>query len=278
MNTVQTLVDLRQIRKNMASPVGLVPTMGFLHEGHLSLVENARQRSASVIATIFVNPTQFGPQEDLDAYPRDIPRDLKLLEEYGVDLVWIPEQDEMYTSEFQTWVTVEQVAKPLEGKMRPGHFRGVTTVVVKLFNAVQPDEAYFGQKDAQQVAVIRRMVMDMNFPIEIVTCPIVREPDGLAMSSRNVYLDANERRAAPILFSALSVAENAFQKGNTDADQLRDIMTTTIRSEPIANLQYVSCADPDSLNELTGSVKRGLLSMAVVIGKTRLIDNILIGD
>lgn len=278
MNTVQKIADLRQVRKSMASPVGLVPTMGYLHAGHLSLVEKARQRSASVIATIFVNPTQFGPQEDLDSYPRDLPRDLNLLEEHGVDLVWIPEQEQMYPPGFQTWVTVEEITKLLEGKMRPGHFRGVTTVVAKLFNAVQPEEAYFGQKDAQQVAVIRRMVMDLNFPVEIVVCPIVREPDGLAMSSRNVYLDVIEHQAALILFSALSTAENAFRNGNSDADQLREIMTRTILSEPLANLQYVSCADPDSLSELTGSVKRGLLSLAVVIGKTRLIDNILVGD
>ena len=278
MNTVQKIADLRQVRKSMASPVGLVPTMGYLHAGHLSLVEKARQRSASVIATIFVNPTQFGPQEDLDSYPRDLPRDLNLLEEHGVDLVWIPEQQEIYPPGFQTWVTVEEITKLLEGKMRLGHFRGVTTVVAKLFNAVQPAEAYFGQKDAQQVAVIRRMVMDLNFPVEIVVCPIVREPDGLAMSSRNVYLDVNERQAALILFSALSTAENAFRNGNADADQLREIMTRTILSEPLANLQYVSCADPDSLSELTGPVKGGLLSLAVVIGKTRLIDNILIGD
>ena len=278
MKTVQSIADLRKIRKSMAYPVGLVPTMGFLHEGHLSLVENARQRSAFVIATIFVNPTQFGPHEDLDTYPRDIPRDLKLLEEHGVDLVWIPEQDEMYPSEFQTWVTVDEVTRVLEGRMRPGHFRGVTTVVAKLFNAVRPDEAYFGQKDAQQVAVIRRMVMDLSFPVEIVVCPIVREPDGLAMSSRNVNMDANERQAALVLFRALSTAEDAFQNGNTDADQLREIMTRKILSEPLANLQYVSCADPDSLIELTGSVKRGLLSLAVIVGKTRLIDNILIGE
>ncbi len=278
MNTVQSISNLRQIRNGLPSPVGLVPTMGYLHEGHLSLVQRARQECANVIVSIFVNPTQFGPHEDLDAYPRDIPQDFVLLEKYGADLVWVPELEQMYTPDFQTWVTVERAAQPLEGKMRPGHFRGVTTVVAKLFNSVLPDKAYFGQKDAQQVVVIRRMVKDLNFPIDIVVCPIIREPDGLAMSSRNVYLDHEERQAAQVLFRSLSVASSAFQNGNNDADQLREIMTGTIMGEPLANLQYVSCADPDTLEELSGSISRALLSMAVVIGKTRLIDNFLIGD
>lgn len=278
MNTVQSISNLRQIRNDLPSPVGLVPTMGYLHEGHLSLVQRARQECANVIVSIFVNPTQFGPHEDLDAYPRDIPRDFALLEKYGVDLVWVPELEQMYTPDFQTWVTVERAAQPLEGKMRPGHFRGVTTVVAKLFNSVLPDRAYFGQKDAQQVVVIRRMVKDLNFPIDIVVCPIIREPDGLAMSSRNVYLDHEERQAAQVLFRSLSAAMSAFQNGNNDAGQLREIMTGTIMSEPLADLQYVSCADPDTLEELSGSISRALLSMAVVIGKTRLIDNFLIGD
>lgn len=278
MNTVQSISKLRQIRENMPPPVGLVPTMGYLHEGHLSLVQRARQECASVIASIFVNPTQFGPDEDLDAYPRDIPRDLELLEKYGVDLVWIPESEEMYTSDFQTWVTVENVTQPLEGKMRPGHFRGVATIVAKLFNAVQPEKAYFGQKDAQQVVVIRQMVEDLNFPLDIVVCPIIREPDGLAMSSRNVYLNQDERKAATVLSRSLSAAKSAYQGGVTDADRLRDIMKETILIEPLADLQYVSCADPNTLDELSGSISRALLSLAVKIGKTRLIDNSLIGN
>ncbi len=278
MNTVQSISRLRQIRENMPPPVGLVPTMGYLHEGHLSLVQRARQECASVIASIFVNPTQFGPDEDLDAYPRDIPRDLELLEKYGVDLVWIPESEEMYTSDFQTWVTVENVTQPLEGKMRPGHFRGVATIVAKLFNAVQPEKAYFGQKDAQQVVVIRQMVEDLNFPLDIVVCPIIREPDGLAMSSRNVYLNQDERKAATVLSRSLSAAKSAYQGGVTDADRLRDIMKETILIEPLADLQYVSCADPNTLDELSGSISRALLSLAVKIGKTRLIDNSLIGN
>lgn len=258
-------------------PVGLVPTMGYLHDGHLSLVDLARRQNSSVITTIFVNPTQFGPQEDLEAYPRDIPRDLELLKKRGVDLVWIPDSEEMYSKGFQTWVTVDEVTRFLEGKMRPGHFRGVTTIVAKLFNAVIPDKAYFGQKDAQQVVVLRRMVMDLNYPIEIVVAPIVREEDGLAMSSRNVHLNPAERQAATVLFRALKTAEQAFMAGNRDADGLKRIMEEIISSEELANLQYISCADMDSLEELSGQVNRGLLSMAVFIGKTRLIDNILIG-
>jgi len=278
MKTIQTISELRQIRKDMISPVGLVPTMGYLHEGHLSLVKRAREECANVVVSIFVNPTQFGPLEDLEAYPRDIPSDLRMLEKLGVDLVWIPEREEMYPPEYQTWVIVKEVSLPLEGEMRPGHFKGVTTVVTKLFNAVQPDKAYFGQKDAQQVVVIRRMVEDLNQPVEIVVCPIVREVDGLAMSSRNVYLNPQERKAAVVLFKSLTAAENSFRNGTSKAEELREIMAEKIRSEPLAQAQYVSCANPDTLEELSGVAKRALLSMAVMIGSTRLIDNILIGD
>ena len=277
MDIVHSFADLWRIRSSLPSPVGLVPTMGFLHEGHLSLVDLARDQNSSVITTIFVNPTQFGPQEDLDAYPRDIPRDIKLLEERGVDLVWIPDNEAMYPPGFQTWVTVENVTKPLEGKMRPGHFRGVTTIVAKLFVAVQPDKAYFGQKDAQQVVVLRRLVQDLNFPIDIVVAPIVREPDGLAMSSRNVYLNSSERQAATVLFKALKTAEEAFMDGNHDANQLRGLLSKIIKSEDLADPQYVSCADLETLDELTGEISTGLLSLAVYFGNTRLIDNILLG-
>jgi pantoate--beta-alanine ligase len=261
----------------LPSPLGLVPTMGYLHEGHLSLVDLARDKNLSVITTIFVNPTQFGPQEDLDAYPRDIPRDLKLLEERGVDLVWMPENEEMYPPGFQTWVNVDKVTMPLEGKMRPGHFRGVTTIVAKLLNSVQPDSAYFGQKDAQQVVVLRRMVKDLNYPVAIVVSPIVRETDGLAMSSRNVYLDPDERQAATVLYRALNSAERAFKDGKHDADQLRGLTSKIILNEDLADLQYVSCADVETLDELSGEITTGLLSLAVYIGNTRLIDNILLG-
>jgi pantoate--beta-alanine ligase len=269
---------LRQACRELPGPLGLVPTMGYLHAGHLSLVSTARSECASVAASIFVNPTQFGPNEDLAAYPRDLERDLKLLEEAGVDLVWAPTPEVMYPPGYQTWVSVEEVTQPLEGSMRPGHFRGVATIVAKLFNAVQPDRAYFGQKDAQQVVVIRQMVRDLNFPLEIVVCPIVREADGLALSSRNTYLDAAQRQAATVLQRALQRAGQAFQAGEHDAEALRRIMTETIESEPLARLQYVSCADAGSLEELQGPVtSQALLSMAVYIGKTRLIDNLLIG-
>ena len=278
MKTLQTLSDLREMRRGMPFPVGLVPTMGYLHEGHLSLVHQARQDCASVVVSIFVNPTQFGPQEDLEAYPRDIPRDLNLLEKIGVDVVWTPERRELFWPDFQTWVIVKDVAQPLEGLMRPGHFQGVATIVAKLFNAVQPDKAYFGQKDAQQVVVIRRMVKDLNFPIDIVVCPIVREADGLAMSSRNVYLIPQEREAATVLFKALNEAKDAFENLSLEAEDLKGIMTKTIKSEPLARLQYVSCSNPDTLEELSGPISRALLSTAVVIGETRLIDNFLIGE
>ncbi|MBE3037820.1 MAG: pantoate--beta-alanine ligase, partial [Chloroflexi bacterium] len=200
MKIVTTLPELRSARRILPEPVGFVPTMGFLHAGHISLVQAARVECASVAASIFVNPTQFGPNEDLARYPRDLPRDLALLEAAGVDLVWTAPLEVMYPPGFQTWVEVEGLTRPLEGELRPGHFRGVTTVVAKLFNAVGPDKAYFGQKDAQQAAVIRRMTKDLDFPIEIVVCPTLREADGLAMSSRNTYLNPEERQAATVLF------------------------------------------------------------------------------
>jgi pantoate--beta-alanine ligase len=279
MNTVLSLSELRQARRLLSGPVGFVPTMGYLHDGHLSLVRAARQACASVVVSIFVNPTQFSPNEDLAAYPRDLARDLDLLEQTGVDLVWTPDEEIMYPPGFQTWVSVEEVSRPLEGAMRTGHFRGVATVVAKLFNSVQPDRAYFGQKDAQQVAVIRQMVKDLNFPLELVVCPTQRETDGLAMSSRNAYLNPAERQAATVLFHALSAARAAYQAGERQASRLRQVMTETINAEPLARLQYVSCADYASLQEIEGAVRdRALLSMAVFVGKTRLIDNVILGD
>lgn len=279
MNIVTALDELFAARDRLAEPVGLVPTMGYLHEGHLSLVRAAREECASVIASIFVNPTQFGPNEDLSAYPRDLPRDLDLLAGEGVDLVWTPSPEIMYPPGFQTWVMAEEITRPLEGSMRPGHFRGVTTVVAKLFNAVRPNKAYFGQKDAQQAAVIRQMVRDLSYPLEIVVCPILREPDGLAMSSRNVYLNPAERRAATVLYRALSAAKEAFAGGERHPQELRRILAETINREPLARLQYISCADPDTLQELETPIHgRALLSMAVFVGKTRLIDNIVIRD
>lgn len=279
MDVVNTLEELRQRRDALSGPVGLVPTMGYLHEGHLSLVRFARAECAGVVASIFVNPSQFGPNEDLGSYPRDLPRDLALLEREGVDLVWTPTPEIMYPPGYQTWITVEQVAQPLEGERRPGHFRGVATVVAKLFNAVQPDRAYFGQKDAQQAAVIRRMVRDLNFPLEVVVRPTVREPDGLAMSSRNTYLNPAERRAATVLYRALSAAREAYRAGERDPHALRRIMTEVITAEELARLQYVSCADPQTLAELEDPLRGpALLSMAVYIGKTRLIDNMILDE
>lgn len=252
--------------------------MGFLHEGHLSLVRRAREACASVVATIFVNPAQFGPNEDLGSYPRDIPRDLELLEGAGADLVWLPTPEVIYPPEFQTWVSVEKVTQPLEGPRRPGHFRGVTTIVAKLFNGVLPDKAYFGQKDAQQAVVIQRMAEDLNFPIELTICPIVREADGLAMSSRNSYLDPEQRPAAAVLYQALTEAKQAYQAGERAAENLRRRITETIGSEKLAQLQYVSIADPLTLAELDLLEADALFSMAVYVGKTRLIDNFLLRD
>ena len=276
MRTVFTLPDLRSARLPFSGMVGLVPTMGYLHDGHLSLIRRAREECEHVVVSIFVNPTQFGPSEDLSKYPRDLDRDLKLMEPLGTDLVWIPTAESMYPQEYQTWVEVEAVTDPLEGAMRPGHFKGVTTVVAKLFNAVQPHKAYFGQKDAQQVAVIRQMTRDLNFPIEIVVCPIVREPDGLAMSSRNVYLNPEQRKAATVLFRALSTAKDVYDKGERDAGMLRQIMTEVLASEALVQVQYVSCADYDTLEELDTIKEKALLSMAVFLGKTRLIDNFVL--
>jgi pantoate--beta-alanine ligase len=279
MKSVITLQELQTELAGLPRPLGLVPTMGYLHAGHLSLVRAARAECASVAVSIFVNPTQFGPNEDLDAYPRDLERDLGLLGDEGVNLVWTPDSQVMYPSEYQTWVTVEKVSLPLEGKMRPGHFRGVTTIVAKLFNAVRPEKAYFGQKDAQQAAVIRQMVRDLSYPLDVVVCPIVREPDGLALSSRNVYLDPAQRKAARVLYHALNAAQEAYKNNQHDAQELCRIMSKIINNEPLARLQYVSCAHPDSLEELQGNVDgRALLSMAVFVGKTRLIDNMLIGE
>jgi len=274
---VSTLDELRSARRLLDGKTGLVPTMGYLHEGHLSLVRRARQECDSVVVSIFVNPTQFAPTEDLSSYPRDLERDLRLLSAEGVDLVWTPSAEVMYPSGYQTWVQVEALTEPLEGAMRPGHFRGVTTVVAKLFNAVQPERAYFGQKDAQQAAVIRRMVQDLNFPLEVVICPTVREPDGLAMSSRNTYLDPEQRKAATVLFRALSAARSAYEDGELSGETLRQVMAETINAEPLARLQYVSCADFETLREVDEIEGKTLLSMAVYIGKTRLIDNFILG-
>jgi pantoate--beta-alanine ligase len=277
MKTIENLSELKQELSKLERPVGFVPTMGYLHDGHLSLVDSARSENASVVVSIFANPTQFAPDEDLDDYPRDIDRDLELLEKSGADLVWIPTVDVMYPEGYQTWVDVEQLAKLLEGSYRPTHFRGVTTVVSKLFNAVGPERAYFGQKDAQQAAVIQRMVRDLNYPIDIIICPIVREPDGLAMSSRNIYLDREERLAARCLSRGLNLARDAYRNGERRAETLKKIVNAEVELEELAQLQYVSCADLESLEELNEDIQDCLISLAVFVGGTRLIDNIILG-
>jgi len=276
MMIVSSIVELRALRARLPGPVGFVPTMGFLHDGHLSLVRQARQECASAVVSIFVNPTQFGPGEDLSRYPRNLARDQAMLESEDVDILWLPTPEQMYPPGYQTWVTVEEASNPLEGAARPGHFRGVATVVAKLFNAVQPDMAYFGQKDAQQVAVIRRMTRDLNFSVEIVVCPTARETDGLAMSSRNLYLNAQERKAATVLFRSLSVAKDAFAGGERDARKLRMKMEEILAGEVLARPQYISCAHPLTLQELDIITDDALLSMAVYVGTTRLIDNVLL--
>jgi pantoate--beta-alanine ligase len=278
MHVLNELVELRKMRATMKGTFGLVPTMGALHDGHASLIRRARTECGQVGVSVFVNPSQFGPGEDLEKYPKAIRQDYQLLEKLGVALVFTPLAQGMYPQGYQTWIEVEHVTGPLEGRCRPGHFRGVATVVAKLFNAFQPDRAYFGQKDAQQVVVIRRMVQDLNFPVEIVVCPTVREPDGLAMSSRNAYLDPEERQAATVLYRALLSAQNGYDKGERGGAALRSLMEAVLDAEPRAEVEYVSAADPATLAEIE-RIDPGtgvLLSMAVRIGKTRLIDNMLL--
>jgi pantoate--beta-alanine ligase len=273
MQVVEPILEVRALRQKLSGTVGFVPTMGYLHEGHLALVKQARIENSAVIVSIYVNPTQFGPREDFGAYPRDLNRDLDLLREGGVDIVFVPSDDQMYSPEFSTWVDVEGVSKQLEGACRPGHFRGVATVVAKLFNIVQPTKAYFGQKDAQQVVVIKRMVADLNMAVEIVVVPTVREGDGLAMSSRNIYLSPEERKAATVLFRALTLARQLRLGGEKDAGKIRRQMTALIQKEPLAKTDYVSIVDAETMEELNLIERSALASLAVRIGKTRLIDN-----
>jgi len=273
MQVVGPIFEISALRQTLSGSVGFVPTMGYLHEGHLALVKQARVENSAVIVSIYVNPSQFGPREDFGAYPRELDRDLELLRGEGVDIVFVPSDDEMYPPEFSSWVDVEKVTERLEGASRPGHFRGVATVVTKLFNIVQPTKAYFGQKDAQQAVVIKRMVADLNMEIEIVVVPTVRESDGLAMSSRNIYLSPGERQAATILFKALNLARQLSQGGEKDAGKLRRQLTSLIQKEPLAQIDYVSIADAETLEELNLLDRPALASLAVRIGKTRLIDN-----
>ena len=277
INTVIHLPELFSARKAMQGSVGIVPTMGYLHQGHLSLIERSMQENTNTIVTIFVNPTQFGPNEDLAKYPRDVQGDLSKIDSLGNVLVWMPESADMYPDGFQTWVNVSELTKPLEGEMRPGHFQGVTTIVAKLFNAVRPDVAYFGQKDVQQATVIRQMTNDLSYPIRIEVCPTVREPDGLAMSSRNAYLQQSERTAAPVLYKALSMAREAYQQGERDATCLSALVSNVISKEPLAQVQYVQCSNKRTLKPCEGKIVDGaIISLAVYFGKTRLIDNIIL--
>jgi pantoate--beta-alanine ligase len=275
MQVLTTIEDFRKAKSALPGTWGFVPTMGYLHAGHLSLVQRAKAGSDRVAVSIFVNPTQFGPGEDFTTYPRDLERDLGLLEPLGVDLIFNPTPDVMYPLHFQTYVSVEEVTRTLEGAARPGHFRGVATVVTKLFNIVQAERAYFGQKDAQQVVVIKRMAADLAIPTQIVVCPTVREPDGLAMSSRNTYLDPAQRRAAPVLHRALTAARGRYGAGERSAEALREAMRRILAQEPLAAVEYVSAADPATLLEIDRVEDSVLLSMAVRIGRTRLIDNFL---
>ena len=275
MKVVKRLSDVRAERRLGAEySWGFVPTMGYLHEGHLKLVRLARAENERVAVSIFVNPTQFAPSEDLQAYPRDIDHDLDLLERERVDLVFVPEAPGLYPDGFQTVVKVTDITRRLEGASRPTHFQGVTTVVAKLFNIVQPQRAYFGQKDAQQVVVVKRMVSDLNFDLQIVVGPTVRESDGLAMSSRNARLTPEQRDAAPILYRALSAARTAIGDGERNGEILREAMEKIIHSEPRARLDYVSVAHPWTLEELAVLDEHALLSGAIFLGEVRLIDNI----
>ncbi|MDO4481720.1 MAG: pantoate--beta-alanine ligase [Bacillota bacterium] len=279
MQVVKTVDEIRKMVKSWRKEglsVGLVPTMGFLHEGHKSLILRAAAENDRVVVSDFVNPTQFGPGEDLESYPRDINRDAALCEEAGASVIFNPEPSEMYAPDFSTYVNMENLSKGLCGKTRPIHFRGVCTVVSKLFNIVSPDRAYFGQKDAQQLAIIRRMVRDLNIDIEIVGCPIIRESDGLAKSSRNTYLNPEERQAALCLSRAVKLGEKMAAEGEKDADRIVSEMISLIQAEPLAKIDYVEAVNGvtiEPVHKIEGTV---LVAMAVYIGKTRLIDNFII--
>lgn len=276
MRLVISIAEYKLWRRSITGSVGFVPTMGYLHEGHLSLVRRSKKDNDFTVVSIYVNPTQFGPQEDFARYPRDLPRDLALLEKEGTDIVFAPKDEEMYPQGFSTWVNVERITDRLEGAFRPGHFRGVATVVAKLFNIIEPTRAYFGQKDAQQAVVIKRMVKDLNMNVEIIVMPTIREPNGLAMSSRNVYLNPQERKSALVLYRSLLLAQELYQKGERDAEKIRAAMRELIQKEPLAKIDYISIADPEELDELKVIDRPALVSLAVRIGTTRLIDNILL--
>jgi len=276
MKIIHTISETREFiaqARSDGKSLGLVPTMGYFHEGHLSLMRQARQDNDLVVVSLFVNPTQFGPGEDFRDYPRDLDRDARMAEEVGVDLIFNPSVEEIYPEGYNTYVAVEKLAEGLCGAFRPGHFRGVTTVVLKLFNIVQPDRAYFGRKDYQQLKVIERMVKDLNVPVEVIGMPTVREPDGLAMSSRNMYLDPEERRAALVLSESLSYAQQLLGGGLTSGGELRARVEEFVKGEPLARIDYVAVVDPETLDPMAEVRDRAVLALAVRIGRTRLIDN-----
>jgi len=277
MQVVRTIADMKELRRKCGGGVGLVPTMGFLHEGHLNLARQAKSENEVSVVSIFVNPTQFGPSEDLKSYPRDLDRDLALLEKVKTDIVFVPSDKEIYPADYNTWVEVRGVTARLEGKSRPTHFQGVTTVCNKLFNIVEPDRAYFGQKDAQQAIVIQKMVAELNMNLDIVVCPTVRESDGLAMSSRNTYLEKGERASAVVLYKSLCLAKDLYEKGERDAAVIKQAMHSLISAEPAAKPDYISIADVSTLDEVDVIRGKVLVSLAVRLGKPRLIDNILLG-
>ena len=281
MKIIETIREMQEIAltaRREGKRIAFVPTMGYLHEGHASLMREGRRRGDLLVTSIFVNPAQFGAGEDFESYPRDLSRDTAIAATAGVDLIFAPAAREMYPAGYQTWVDVERITLPLCGASRPGHFRGVTTVVAKLFNAVQPDVALFGKKDFQQLAVIRRMTADLNLPVEIVGMPIVREADGLAMSSRNAYLSADERQSALCLSRAINRARDQYQQGTSSVAELRAGVLALIGAEPRAVIDYAEFRDGETLEEVTIAGDDTLLALAVRIGKTRLIDNCLLGE
>jgi pantoate--beta-alanine ligase len=279
MKLIKTIGEMRAFRnasRASGKSLGLAPTMGALHEGHLSLVRAAREKSDVVVVSIFVNPTQFGPNEDFAKYPRDLERDSEMLEREQVDIIFAPSVNDMYPPGAVTWVTVEGMSDRLCGRSRPGHFRGVTTVVSKLFHVIEPDTAFFGQKDAAQVAIIRRMVRDLNMPVEIEVGAIVREPDGLALSSRNAYLNPEERKSALVLNRSLQCAQKIFGRGERDSAKFIAAGKEEFRQEPSVRLDYFDVVDPDSLESMPSISKRALIAVAAYVGNTRLIDNIIV--
>lgn len=276
--TVREMRAASRAARKAGKRLGLVPTMGALHEGHLSLVRAARAATDIVAASIFVNPTQFGPNEDLNKYPRSFERDCELLEREGASLLFAPTVEEMYPAGAVTWVTVEGLSEKLDGRSRPGHFRGVTTVVSKLFHIVEPDMAFFGQKDAAQVAILRRMVRDLNLPVEIAVCPIVREPDGLAMSSRNAYLNPEQRKQALVLYRSLLGVKEMVQAGENNAAKLVQAGRAEFNAEPAVRLDYFEIVNPDSLDPVQDVSEGALVAVAAYVGATRLIDNLMLSS